>query len=123
MWMPSFLRNYPQLKVSGHQGVFERSRRLVHVSLKTATCIHVDEQQSRAIKCLAHAIEYLDDTKPFSAERTPRLTAVEQSITLLRTCNREVFLSCSTESQRNAVMAWTGTLTTSHDHHAEWTSC
>ncbi len=66
----------------------------------------LDRQSARAIECLAHAIEYLEDTRPFSPEPTPRLIAVEESVTLLKACNRQVFFACSTQSQRNAVIAW-----------------
>ncbi len=76
---------------------------LVEVRLTTN---RVDRQHARAIECLAHAIEYLEDTRPVSWERTPRLTAMEESVSILKACNRGVFFSCSTESQRNAVLAW-----------------
>ena len=66
----------------------------------------LDRQSARAIECLAHAIEYLEDTRPFSPEPTPRLAAIEESVALLKARNREVFFACSTQSQRNAVIAW-----------------
>ena len=61
---------------------------------------------SRGLECLARAVEYLEETRPFGMEKTPRMVAVNQSIAILRVCHRSAFLSCSTESQLRAVEAF-----------------
>ncbi len=60
----------------------------------------------RGMGCLAHAVEYLEETMPLGVEVTPRVAAVEQSITILRACHRSAFLSCSAESQQRAAEAF-----------------
>ncbi len=81
-----------------------------------------ERQQSRAIKALARAIEYLEETKPLRPEITPRIAAVNEAVTLLKACHRDVFFSCSTERQRKATTLWTDTLSVGHDYHAQWTN-
>ena len=83
----------------------------------------LDRQSARAIECLAHAIEYLEDTKPLTAETTPRTKAVEDAVTMLKARNRDIFFSCSTQAGKRAAAVWTGTLGTGYDHHTEWTNC
>ena len=83
----------------------------------------LDRQSARAIECLAHAIEYLEDTKPLSAEPTPHIHAVDDAIALLTARNRDVFFCSATGAGKRANQVWTGTLSTGYDHHTQWTKC
>ena len=122
MLMPSFLRPYARTDYALLQLV--TGRRTPRFPMKTrVVASRLDRQSARAIECLAHAIEYLEDTKPLSAEVTPRSKAMEDAIALLTARNRDVFFSSSAGTGSRAIHAWTGTLTTDHDHHTEWTNC
>ncbi len=122
MLMPSFLRPYARTDYALLQLV--TGRRTPRFAIKTrVVASRLDRQSARAIECLAHAIEYLEDTKPLSAEVTPRSKAMEDAIALLTARNRDVFFSSSAGTGSRAIHAWTGTLTTDHDHHTEWTNC
>lgn len=65
-------------------------------------------QLARSLESLVRAVEYLEETRPFGAERTPRIAATEESIAILRACYHSAFLSCSTESQRRAAKTFCG---------------
>ena len=118
MWMPTALRIYPRFNLFVRQRSSRPFGELGTRSHDAGNNHRRNRQQSRASRCLSHAITYLEDTRPLSAEKTPRIVAVEQSVVLLRACTREVFFSCSTASQRNAVASWTGSLGTGYDYHA-----
>lgn len=51
----------------------------------------LDRQSARAIECLAHAIEYLEDTTPLHAPPTSRTRACVEAISMLKSRNREIF--------------------------------
>ncbi len=123
MALRSFLRTYPRPDSAFLQFVAGMNRSPFRSMQTSISTVRLDRQSARAIECLAHAIEYLEDTKPFSAATTPRIEAVEGAIALLRARNREVFFSGSTESQRRATQCWTDTLSTGHDNHTQWTTC
>ena len=120
MIRPSFLRSYPRPNHALLQLVTGLSRSPFRSLETRVVATRLDRSSARAIECLAHAIEYLEDTKPFSAESTPRIAAVEEAIRLLKARNRDVFFSCSTASQRNAAQSWADTLSTGHDDHIQW---
>ena len=65
-----------------------------------------DHHTVHGMECLARAVEYLEDTRSFGVEATPRKAAVEQSIAILKTCHRSAFFSCSTEGQLRAAKAF-----------------
>lgn len=122
MLMPTFLRSYRRPNHALLQ-LFTGHNRSPFRHLETRVVAkRLDRQSGRAIECLAHAIEYLEDTKPFSAEATPRLEAINEALAILKARNRDIFFSCSTHSQRNVTNAWTDTLSLEHDDHIQWTN-
>lgn len=121
MTRPSFLRSYPRPNHALFQLVTGISRSPFQSLETRVAATRLDRHSARAIECLAHAIEYLEDTKPISAERTPRIEGMEDAVTLLKARNRDVFFACSTASQRIAVARWTDSLSTGDDHHIQWT--
>ena len=120
MTRPSFLRSYPRPNHALLQLVTGISRSPFRSFETRITATRLDRHSARGIECLAHAIEYLEDTKPISAEKTPRIEAVEDAVTLLKARNRELFFACSTAGQRTAVALWTDTLSTGDDYHIQW---
>ena len=122
MLRSSFLRSYPHPNQTLRQLVTGRSQNPFRSFETHLVASRLDRQSARAIECLAHAIEYLEDTRPISAESTPRLAAMEDAVALLKTLNRDVFFSCSTERQRTAARSWTDTLNACNDHHTQRTS-
>ena len=68
-------------------------RRQSHIIAQVDSRRRFNRQTAQALDCLAHAIEYLEDTMPLLAEESPRILATQQAIDLLKGQNRMIFLS------------------------------
>ena len=117
MLTPFFQKPYQRSHPSLFQLFAGRTRSPFAAMETRAVASRLDRQSARAIECLAHAVEYLEDTKPFTAEATPRTKAVEDAVVLLTARNRDIFFCSSTQAGKRATAVWTGTLSTDYDHH------
>lgn len=93
MLLPSFFRFCFRPGYAPCQ-VLTDSNRKPYTAVETRVIARrLDRQNARALECLAHAIEYLEDTKPLLAETTPRSTAIRDASVLLTERNRDVFFT------------------------------
>ena len=74
-----------------------RSRNLAHRIRRDGGVGRMDRQTAKAVDCLAHAIEYLEDTMPLTAEATARTIASGQAVELLKCLNRNLFVNSNRE--------------------------
>ncbi len=58
----------------------------------------------RALECLAHAIEYLEDTTPYRTQDTPEIMAADDAVRILKTLNREIFAQLPIALRRRSLL-------------------
>ena len=68
------------------------------------TAKRMDPMTGRALECLAHAIEYIEETNQFYPSASPEKRAADPAVRILRGLNRQIFAELPNLPERRSLL-------------------
>lgn len=64
----------------------------------------MDPVTGRALECLAHAIEYIEDMTPARSATNAEIRAAQDAVCMLKTLNRQIFAQLPNVPERRSLV-------------------
>lgn len=77
---------------------------LLLVTGQSFTAKRIDPITGRALECLAHAMTYIEQSKPSQPKPTQESVAADQAIRILKALNRQIFAELPNLPERRSLL-------------------